>query len=60
MSNLRAKFALMVGGVVILGASGGCLPANFFADLAGSALSSTVSTLLNALLSAAVGAGAGA
>ncbi len=46
--------ALLWGGGVLLGT--GCLPENFFSDLAGTSVSSIADALLGALIAAIVGA----
>jgi hypothetical protein len=47
---------LLWGGGVLLGT--GCLPENFFSDLAGTSVSSITDALLGALIAAIIGAAA--
>lgn len=50
---MRAKLVgILLSGGVLCGLGGSCLPPNFFADLAGSVVSTTVNTVVTELLSA--------
>jgi len=52
----RGMLGLLWGGGVLLG--GGCLPENFFSDLAGTSVSTIADALLGALIAAIIGAAA--
>lgn len=48
-----AKLCLLLGPAGLVPALGGCLPENFFANLAGQVTTTTVNAILDALLTAA-------
>ena len=55
MTIKRSKIvALLLSGGVVCGFSGSCLPANFFADLAGELLNSAATTIFGEILNAVV------
>ncbi|MFQ5805928.1 MAG: hypothetical protein ACE5I3_05710 [Phycisphaerae bacterium] len=57
MRRVRPKSVLMLlSGGLLCGFGGSCLPANFFANLAGDVISTTVDTLVSEILGALLGA----
>lgn len=50
MRNYPKYATLLLGGGILLGGTGGCLPSNFFADLAATLLNTAVTTFFNEFL----------
>ena len=49
--NKYSKYAtLLIGGGMLLGGTGGCLPSNFFAELGATLLNTAVTTFFDQLL----------
>lgn len=50
MSKRSKLAACLIGGGLLLGGTGGCLPSNFFADLAATLLTTAVTAFFNEFL----------